>query len=138
MSSLEFETAESRPASGDPNQRGSRRAGIRVRARTLVVTIGGVAIAATVAIVGFGSLAGAGDTSGAGTSGSSTAAAHSFSQLTTDQKTCLKNALGDLVPAAGSTLTMPTHDQIQNAISRVKGAMTSCGITVPAGVPGKI
>lgn len=140
MQSSESDNSESqRPETGDPDPRGSRRAGIRMRGRTLVVTVGALAIAAVVGVVGFGSLASADDTSATGTSGSSAAAPHSFPRLTTDQKTCLKNALGDIQwPAAGSTPTMPTPDQIKNGIAKLKDAMTTCGVTLPAGGPGYI
>jgi len=139
MSSSEFDSPESHsPESGDPEPCGSRRAGVRVRGRTLAVTIGALAIAAAVAIVGFGSLASADDTSGSGTSGASAAVPHSFPQLSADQKACVKNALGDLMPAAGSALTMPTQDQIKNGISRLKDAMTTCGVTLPGASSGKI
>ena len=140
MSNSEFARSESRgPESGDRDPRRSQRAGVRVRGRTLAVTAGAIAIAivTAVAVFGFGSLAGA-DTSGSRTSGSSAAPPHSFSHLTTSQKTCLKNALGGLIPAAGSTPAMPTQDQIKNGISKLKDAMSTCGVTFPGAGSGKI
>ena len=133
MSISKFDSPESQsPESGDPRSRRSRRAGFRVRGRALVVTVSALAVVTAVAVVGFGSFAGA-DTSGSGSSGSSGAAPQSFPRLTTQQKMCMKNALGDLIPAPGSTFTVPSQTQIKNDIAKVKNAATTCGLTLPAG-----
>jgi hypothetical protein len=89
------------------------------RGRKLVVPAAVLAVVTAVVIVGFGSLASA----RTGSSG-----------LTADQKACVKNALGSLVPAAGSSVTVPTQEQVQNDIAKFKDAMKTCGITLPAGV----
>ena len=138
MCTSKFDSPESQsPESGDPRSRRSRRAGFRVRGRALVVTVSALVVVTAVAVVGFGSLAGA-DTSGSGSSGSSGAAPQSFPRLTTDQKTCMKNALGDLIPAPGSTFTVPSQTQIKNDIVKVKNAATTCGVTLPGAGSGKI
>ena len=130
MQSSESDRSESNRPETAP--RALRRAGVRVRGRTLAVTVGALVIAVVVGVVGFGSLASADDTSGTGTSDSSAAPPHSLPQLTADQKTCLKNALGDLMPTPGSTPAMPTPDQIKNGLTKLKDAMTTCGVTLPA------
>ena len=134
MSGSTFDSPESRSQEPfDPDAHGSQSVAVSVRRRTLAVAAGALAIVTAVAIFGFGSLAGADERSGSGTSGSSAASPHSLPQLTADQKTCLKNALGDLIPAPGSTPAMPTQDQIKNGISKLEDAMTKCGVTLPAG-----
>jgi hypothetical protein len=107
----------------------SRSESDRSRRRTWAVSLGALAIAALVGIVGFGSLASADETSATATPAPS-AALRPHHHLTADQEACLKGALGDLpMPTPGSPLTIPTQDEI----NKLKDAASSCGITLPAG-----
>jgi len=133
MPNSEFDSPESHgPDTAHPAPQ-SRRGAVRVHGRTLAVMVGAIAVAVAVAIVGFGSLAGADSATHSGTLTSADAAANSAAGLTADQRTCMKNALGDLVPAAGSALTVPSQDQISSWTAKLKDAMTTCGISMPAG-----